>query len=142
MAGGKDSDLGDWGRLFLRVIVGMGIMTHGYPKVFGVNEEGVRRIVGFTRGVADMGFPYPEYFAWAAALSEFVGGAMLVLGLGTRVAAFMIAGTMIVALYKSRAKGWDGMELASLYLASAVFLLLNGPGRKSLDALLFKRKGG
>jgi putative oxidoreductase len=139
---GKDTGLGDWGRFFLRVVVGLGIMTHGYPKVFGVNDEGVRRIVGFTQGVADMGFPYPHYFAWAAALSEFVGGAMLVLGLGTRVAAFMIAGTMVVAMYKSRANGWDGMEKAALYLAPAVFFLLNGPGKKSLDALLFKRKGG
>ena len=140
MAVGKDSGLGDWGRFFLRVVVGMGIMTHGYPKLFGVNDEGIRRMVTFTQGVTDMGLPYPTYLAWAAALSEFAGGAMLALGLGTRFAAFMISATMIVAMYRSRAGGWDGIEKAALYLAPCVYFVLNGPGKQSLDAVLFKRK--
>ncbi|MDZ4805969.1 MAG: DoxX family protein [Candidatus Eisenbacteria bacterium] len=148
MAGGKGASAGkgaitaDWGRLILRAVVGAGLMTHGWPKVFAVNDEGVRRIVGFTRGVAEMGFQYPEYFAWAAALSKLVGGALLILGLGTRVAALLISGTMVVALWRSRAEGWEGMELAALYLAPAIFFVLAGPGKKSLDALFFKRKSG
>ncbi|TPW15128.1 MAG: hypothetical protein FD129_955, partial [bacterium] len=38
--------------------------------------------------------------------------------------------------------GWDGAETAALYLAPAVFFVLAGPGKKSLDALFFKRKSG
>ncbi len=147
MAGAKGASVkspvaSDWGRLILRLVVGAGIMTHGWPKVFAVNDEGVRRIVGFTKGVAEMGFPYPEYFAWAAALSELLGGAFLILGFGTRIAALMLTGTMAVALWRQRADGWDDMELAALYLAPALFFVLAGPGKKSLDALFFKRKSG
>ena len=141
-AGVRSTGAADWGRLILRLVIGAGIMTHGWPKVFGVNDEGVRRIVGFTKGVAEMGFPYPEHFAWVAALSELVGGAMLILGFGTRVAAFMITGTMAVAIWRNRAEGWDGAELAALYLAPSLFFVLAGPGKKSLDALFFKRKSG
>lgn len=141
-AGARSTGAADWGRLILRLVVGAGIMTHGWPKVFAVNDEGIRRIVGLTKGVAEMGFPYPEYFAWAAALSELVGGAFLILGFGTRVAALCIAGTMAVALWSNRAGGWKDMELAALYLAPALFFVLAGPGKKSLDALFFKRKSG
>ena len=142
MAGGKGSNAPEWGRLIFRMIVGGGMMTHGWPKVFGVTDAGVRNIVGFTQYVAKIGFPYPNYFAWAAALSELVGGAMLILGFGTRVAAFGIACTMAVAAWTDRAGGWKEMELAALYLAPALFLLLGGPGKKSLDAIYFTRKSG
>ena len=140
MAGGKGGEAGDIGKLILRLAVGAGMMTHGWPKVFGVNAEGVRNIIGFTKGVAELGFPRPEWFAWAAALSELAGGALLVLGLGTRVAGFFIACTMAVAAWSSRDGGFSGMEKAILYFAPALFFALSGPGRKSLDAIFFQRK--
>src|SRR5688500_14243844 len=77
--------------LLLRVWLGaMGIL-HGYPKVLG---GGASKMTG---GVAEMGFPAPEFFAWAASLSEFAGGLLLVFGLGTRVSAALMAVTMFVA---------------------------------------------
>jgi putative oxidoreductase len=140
MAAEKTSVLTDLGKLALRLVVGIGIMTHGYPKLFGVAEDGSRRIVGFTEGVTNLGLPYPTFFAWAAALSEFAGGLLLAVGLFTRVAAFMILCTMSVALYRHRADPFGKKELALMYFAPALFTTLSGPGRFSLDALFFRRK--
>jgi len=50
-----------------------------------------------VQGVANLGFPAPALFAWAAALAEFLGGLLVFLGLGTRVAAAFAAFTMVVA---------------------------------------------
>jgi putative oxidoreductase len=140
MAGAKPGGATDLGKFILRAVVGVGIMTHGYPKIFGVTAEGAPRMERFIAGVAGMGFPFPMYFAWAAALSELVGGLLLILGLGARAAGFLITCTMAVALYRHRADGFGDMEMALLYFASALFFVLSGPGRHSLDALLFKRK--
>jgi putative oxidoreductase len=140
VAGAKPGGTTDLGKFILRVVVGIGIMTHGYPKVFGVTAAGAPRMERFIQGVAGMGFPYPMYFAWAAALSELVGGLLLVLGLGARAAGFLVASTMAVALYRHRTDSFGDMEMALLYFAAALFFVLSGPGRYSLDALLFKRK--
>ena len=47
---------------------------------------------------------------------------------------------MTVALYRHRADPYGRMELALSYFAPAFFMALSGPGRFSLDALLFKRR--
>ncbi len=65
----------DIGLLWLRVLMGAGIAYHGYGIVFGGNME------HFAQSVAHLGFPRPEIFAWAAALSEFLGGILIALGL-------------------------------------------------------------
>src|SRR3989338_5873123 len=83
----------DIGLLWLRVLTGLGMAYHGYGKVFGGSMDKM------TEGVAAMGFPAPEFFAWAAALSEFAGGILLVLGLFTRPAALFILITMAVAVF-------------------------------------------
>src|SRR5512140_1283507 len=119
----------DVGRLVLRLIVGLGIMTHGYSKLFGSNAEGLPAMAGFTQGVQKMGIPYSLHLAWAAALSEFAGGILVAAGLITRVAAFFICCTMIVAVYATRAGVFSRMELGLLYFAPALLLLLAGPGR-------------
>ena len=123
-----------FGILWLRVLMGLGIsLFHGYGKVFGGRME------QFTEGVAKMGFPMPDVFAWAGALSEFLGGILIALGLGTRIAAFFVFSTMAVAAFIRHASDtFDVKELALLYGTIAMAIVLIGPGRFSLDYLICK----
>jgi putative oxidoreductase len=123
------------GLLWIRVFMGLGIsLFHGYGKVFGGRME------QFTEGVGKIGFPSPDLFAWAAALSEFLGGILIALGLGTRIAAFFVFSTMTVAAFIRHASDtFDVKELALLYGTIAMAIVLIGPGRFSLDYLICKR---
>ena len=123
------------GLLWLRVAAGLGIAIHGHGKVFGGYMD------KFTSGVAQMGFPAPEFFAWAAALSEFAGGILLILGLGTRFAALSILTTMSVAFFITHgADPFKVKELAFLYWGISGALMLTGAGAFSLDRLFFRKK--
>lgn len=123
------------GLTILRVVSGIMMATHGHGKIFGGRME------GFTQGVADMGFPLPWLFAWMAALSELVGGICLALGLGTRVSAFLIAGTMFVAGFIRHASDpFARKELAFLYLAVMIFFALAGGGKWAVERWLCRNK--
>src|SRR5689334_4717005 len=103
---------------------GLGSAHHGYQKLFGGH------IQQFAAGVAKMGFPYPLFFAWAAALSEFVGGILVLLGLQTRAAAFFIFVTMSVAVFRHHAQDpLQIKELALAYWTVAGSLVLAGGGK-------------
>jgi len=116
--------LPDLGLLWLRVLVGSGIAYHGYGKVFG------GRIDKFAEGIASMGFPAPEFFAWAASLSEFAGGICLVLGLFTRAAALFVFITMFVAAFiRHGADPFSKKELALAYWTTSGALMLLGAGK-------------
>lgn len=118
------------GFALLRIWLGAMMIVHGYGKVFGDNAK-------FMAGVAELGFPAAELFGWAAALSEFAGGILLVLGLGTRFASIMVAITMAVAAFMRHAPDpFKTKELAFTYLAVAIVVTLLGPGRFSIDAML------
>lgn len=134
MSGWKEKASG-MGLLFLRVTMGSGIAYHGYQKIFG-------GFIGkLAEGVKGMGFPYPEAFAWAAALSEFLGGILIALGVGTRAAAFFVFSTMAVAAFLAHAADpFNKKELALAYWAISGALMLTGAGPYSLDARL-GRKG-
>ena len=122
------------GLLVLRVASGLMMATHGYGKIF---EDG--RMEKFTGGVAEMGFPAPGLFAWLAALSELIGGACLALGLGTRVSAALIAGTMFVAAFiRHGADPFAKKELALLYLAVMMFFALYGGGKWAVERIFKK----
>lgn len=129
--------LTDLGLLVLRLLAGLGIARHGYPKVF---EAG--KIEGLTQSAREMGFPVPVLFAWAAALSELLGGVLLALGLGARVAAFFVLCTMSTAAFiHHRADPIGTKELALLYWAVALALMLTGPGAISMDRVLGRERG-
>lgn len=108
--------------------------------------------------VAKLGFPLPTAFAWAAALAEFVGGLLVAFGLFTRVGAGLAAFTMFVAAFfqhhafsrllvslklryvsEETLKGWGNPELALMYLAVLVAILIMGPGRIAFDSVIGKR---
>lgn len=123
-----------FGLLVLRVVVGAAFMFHGWPKIQNAMEW-----MG-----ADA--PVPAPLQAAAATAEFVGGAALVFGLLTRLFALLLVITMAVAAGMVHIPAGDpfvsstgdaSWELAAVYLASSLLFLLAGPGRFSLDALLF-----
>ncbi len=86
-----------------------------------------------------MGFPMARAFAWAAVLSEFFGGILLILGLFARPAAFFIAVIIFVAAFVYHKRPLQQGLTAVIYFFMSVSLMLAGPGRVSLDALLAGR---
>lgn len=115
--------------LFLRLVAGIAFVLHGWGKIqtpFGwMGPES----------------PVPGFLQFLAALAEFGGGILWVLGFLTPVACAGLISTMVVAIGFHLSKGdpfIDGWELAALYLAIASVLLCVGPGSFSLDAKLKK----
>ena len=106
-------------------------MAHGLAKI--PPSEGL------INTTANLGFPAPSVFAWAAGLAEALGGAFLALGLFTRPAAFFIAFTMGTALLGvHRADPFQKQELAFMYFFIALAHLFMGAGDWSLDRFLRK----
>jgi putative oxidoreductase len=116
----------------LRIFAGLSLMlAHGMGKLPPSDP--------FIQGTAAMGFPAPTMFAWAAAMSEFLGGMFLVLGLFTRVAAFFICFTMATALLGVHYHDpYAKKELATVYLFIAGAFLIMGSADWSVDKLLRK----
>ena len=94
------------------------------------------RIAGFAEGVAAMGFPFPTFFAWAAAVSEFAGGLMMASGFLTRIGAASVFLTMTVAAFVRHAGDpFSVKELALAYWTMSAAVFLCGPGPFSLDKI-------
>lgn len=120
------------GLALLRIFAGIALaLSHGYGKV--PPSEGLVNRAG------ELGFPLPAVFAWAAGLSEFLGGIFLAIGFLTRISSFFIACTMLVALVGVHgADPFNRQELAFMYFFVAVAFLLRGSGDWSIDSLLRK----
>lgn len=119
--------------LILRVVLGSIFVWHGIDKF----DVGISTIEGMfeTWGVLAPGFTAP-----LTAIIEIVGGAALVLGIGTRIAAMLLSVLMIGALiYVKKDLGiissqpMPGAELDLSILAGLVAVLFTGPGRYSID---------
>ncbi|MDR6560080.1 MULTISPECIES: DoxX family protein [unclassified Arcicella] len=94
----------------------------------------------FIQDVAKFGFPFPTFFAWAAVLAETFGGALLVIGLFTRVAGFMVMCTMLVAIFFQKWGGevWE-MLPAMGFLWISLYAIVMGSGYFGLDHLIAKK---
>lgn len=121
--------------LVLRVAAGVIFVLHGYGKLFG-GQPGME---GFTKMVMGIGFPMPVFFAYAAALSEFLGGIALILGIFPRVATFFLGCVMLVTLIAVKKGQLPKADSDLALLAIVVSIALHGAGRYTLGTLLRKK---
>lgn len=117
-----------WGFLFLQA---------GWGKL-----QNIEPVIEFFTG---LGIPLPTLNAYLVALIETVGGALLIIGLGSRLAAIPLAITMIVALltahHESVVKFLDDPEVLTKqsafgFLLAALIVFCFGPGMFSIDGIL------
>ncbi len=130
------------GLALLRVASGlMMLLGHGLPKLHNFAKlKGEWHVPDF--------FPFyfmsPQLSLVATLCAEVLAAGLLVLGLMTRPAAFLLCFTMVVAAFEVNAAADlftlppSGKELALLYLFPGLVLLLSGAGGWSLDALIHR----
>jgi len=115
----------------LRLVVGFLFWLHGLEKLFGMfgRDEPV------------------DLSSWlvAGGVIETIGGTLIILGLFTRPVAFILAGEMTVAYFRSHMPqgAWpimNGGERAALYCWIYLFFEVNGAGAFSIDGLLRARR--
>lgn len=139
----------DLGLLLLRVTVGLIAMAHGAQKLFGWwNGPRLSGFEDFLINSSDTAIGFnpdaAKPLAILGAVSELLGGLMLVLGLFTPIGAAAVLGVMIIATaFKSTLAGgvWffasgqagPGIEYEVLLAVCAAAIILCGPGRYSLD---------
>src|SRR6266567_1165001 len=120
--------------LVLRIVLGIIMIAHGYPKVFGGLSEHVHH-------VNNLGLP--GWLAYCSAAAEFFGGILLLVGLFTRIAALAILINMSVAIWKVHWKngllGNGGYQFPLALAAMAVALICLRARPIALDGI---RRGG
>ena len=131
-----------WAPFPLRLALGVAFIGHGAQKVFG--SFGGPGFKQFTSFPAPFSFMRPSA-AWmgVAAFAELVGGGLVLLGLFTRVGAFLITCVMLTAIFGvlwPKFFAPEGMELAMAFLAMALALLILGGGQLSADRMIGGRR--
>ena len=127
----------DIGLLILRLVFGLVLIYgHGFEKlsvIFGGHEVKFFDPIGIG---ANLSF-------YLAAFAEGICSVFLILGLFSRVAAFILAVNFIVVFSFHAFIAHDAftvLELRFLYLFSFIAFIFTGPGRISLDYVLFNKK--
>jgi putative oxidoreductase len=126
------------GPLLMRVIVGYVFMVTGWGKL--------NNLVQVTENFIGWGIPFPNIVTPFVSCVEFFGGAMLILGLFTRIPAAMLAVVMVVAIRSAKWGDVDSLETLlgleeATYFAAFMWLAIAGPGAASIDRLLVNATG-
>ena len=124
--------INSFGFLVLRLCVGVLLIHHGFEKLNDIEN--------FANAfVRPLHLPFPIFLSYIAAFSEIAGSWALIVGLGARLGALSIMGTMSIAIYHAvMTSGFNIylLELLGLYWGGAMCILLNGPGMFSIDELI------
>jgi putative oxidoreductase len=122
----------DFGKLVLRLALGILILLHGIAKLRG----GVSGIVGMVEAHG-----LPGFLGYGVLVGEVLAPLMVLSGFFSRIGGVLIALNMLVAfalahlgqLGQLNDQGGWALELQGMYLAAAVAIALLGPGRYSAN---------
>ena len=121
--------------LLFRIVLACGFYGPAMMKLKNFN--------GIVEWFSGMGMPLPKLNAFLATGTETAGFVLIFLGLATRIISIPLMVVMIVAittvhLGNGFEAGNNGFEIPIYYLLMLFSLLITGPGRLSLDALITK----
>lgn len=133
------------GSLILRLAVGGLFVGHGLQKLRGSFDG--PGLEGTEQMMESLELHPARRNALAAAVTETAGGAAMVLGAATPVAAAGLIATMVTAVRKVHWSNglWNsggGWEFNGLLVAAATAVVADGPGPLSFDALVGRKKWG
>jgi putative oxidoreductase len=130
--------------LLIRVALGFDMFVHGAMKLGVLGNGGIPSTMRYFDGLH-----VPHFFAWLAIVAEFFGGIGLMAGLLSRIAAFGVGCTMVVAIFLRHLPygylmnwhgglpfGTEGYEYHTLAIAMAAGIMLEGAGAFSVDRWL------
>lgn len=123
------------GLLIYRIVISGFMLVHGIPKLMKLFSSDPIKFsdplgIGITSSLL------------FTVLAEFGCSILIIIGLGTRIAAAGLAFTMIIAAFVVHSEdAFDKKEKALLYLVIYLFLFIAGPGKYSVDRALSTRKG-
>jgi putative oxidoreductase len=123
--------------LVARITLGVLFASTGWGKV-----QDLDKVAEFF---TELGIPAPHLNAVMVSFVELVGGGLLLVGLGSRLAALPLIASMAVAILTAQRESVHGLpDLFGLvewtYLALLLWVALAGPGKASLDDLLLSKK--
>ena len=121
--------------LILRVVIGVLMLVHGFPKMLTLFSG---EPIQFPALIGT-----PALSLGLAVFAEVICSVLIILGLGTRLATIPLIITMLVAvLLVHGADPFAKQEMGIHYLVSYVVLLITGSGKYSIGQLLNKRQPG
>lgn len=117
----------------LRLVLGSVFFLHGAQKLFG--WFGGPGMNGFINWIGTLGVN--SFFAHLAAMAEFIGGCLMLLGIATELGALMISPVMIGAIYLVHLPhGYfiqnNGFEYTLNLILLALAVIIGGPGKGAL----------
>jgi putative oxidoreductase len=131
----------------LRLTLGIVFFPHGAQKVLGwFGGYGFGGTMGYFTGKLGI----PAVFAFLAILAEFAGSLGLIVGFMSRIAAFGIAATMVVAIFMAHlphgffmnwtgGQAGEGFEYHLLAIGLAIAIMIRGAGAYSVDRTLTEK---
>lgn len=122
----------DLGKLYIRFILGFGMIFHGYSKLM----SGASGIVGMLEGMG-----IPGFIGYGVIVGEFVAPIFLMIGYKSRLAGVIMSFTMLVALllvhtgdiFSVGEHGSWAIELLAIYLVGGLAIAFLGAGKYSLS---------
>lgn len=121
--------------LFLRLFIGVLISLHIIDKLQSYNFV----LTGYPALLFESSWATFVIFTFL----EAIFAVMIIVGYGTRFAAFIMALGMFVEIFIIYPSlGWLGVERQILYIGIYVTLVLSGGGRYSLESHLYRKRKG
>lgn len=129
--------------LVVRLYWGWQFIQTGWGKLHNIGH-----VIDFF---TSLGIPAPALNAWFVSSLELVGGILLILGLGSRLIALLLAGDMLVAYVTADREAFSSFfsdpgkfygATPYTFLFASLLIFIFGPGKFSVDYLLEKRFEG